>query len=45
MIKTLVIFAGLIAFCALAAFVILILFLNENNKKIQKELREDGYYD
>ncbi len=45
MIKTLIIFAGLIAFCAVAALVVLVLFLNENHKKIEKELREDGYYD
>jgi uncharacterized protein YoxC len=45
MIKSLLIIAGLIAICAVAALVVLILFLNENNKKIQKELREDGYYD
>jgi len=45
MIKCLLIIAGLIVLCAVIAFVVFILFLNEKTKQIEKELREDGYYD
>jgi hypothetical protein len=45
MIKSLLIIGGLIVLCAVAVLIVFISFLNEKNKKIQKELREDGYYD
>ena len=45
MIKCFLIVAGLIAFCAVAAFVAFILFFHKKSKQIEKELREDGYYD
>ena len=45
MIKGLLIIALIIAMFAVVAFVVFICILNENSKKIEKELREDGYYD